>query len=152
MVQWWFLLDVIECGFDAPWLGWWKKWATVHDLELCGLGERRGWWFVNRDHIDRPGRPWNRTVAWGLFIPSSEPDPFTILAFLLLFPLPLSLALMERGDLSRGYRASEEVDGPPEAQHRRTNDWAFTGSDRVLNTGGLSTGGLFRIATMAQTR
>jgi hypothetical protein len=42
-VQWWFLSEVIECGFDALWLGWWKKWATVRDLELHGLGERRGW-------------------------------------------------------------------------------------------------------------
>jgi hypothetical protein len=41
-VQWWFLSEVIECGFDMPWLGWWKKWATVRDLELRGLGERRG--------------------------------------------------------------------------------------------------------------
>jgi hypothetical protein len=70
---------------------------------------------MNRYHIDRPERPWNRMVAWGLFMPSSEPDPFTILAFLLKFPLPLSLALMERGDSSRGSRASEEVDAPPEA-------------------------------------
>jgi hypothetical protein len=83
------------------------------DLELHGLGERRGRRFVNRDHIDRPGRPWNRMVAWGLFIPSLEPDPFTILAFLLLFPLPLSSALMERSDSSRGSRVSEEVDVPP---------------------------------------
>jgi hypothetical protein len=41
-MQWWFLLEVIECGFDASWLGWWKKWATVRDLDLGGLGERRG--------------------------------------------------------------------------------------------------------------
>jgi hypothetical protein len=67
---------------------------------------------MNRDHIDCPRRPWNRMVAWGLFIPGSEPDPFTILPFLLLFPLPLSSALMECGDSSRGSRASEEVDGP----------------------------------------
>jgi hypothetical protein len=84
---------------------------------------------MNRDHIDRPGRPWNRTVAWGLFIPGREPDPFTIPAF--LFPLPLSSALMEHGDSSRGSRASEEVDSPPEAQRRRTDDRAFTGSGRV---------------------
>jgi hypothetical protein len=131
------------------WLGWWKKWATVRDLELCGLGERRVWWFMNRDHIDRPGRPWNRTVAWGLFIPGSEPDPFTIFAFLFLFPLPLSSALMEHGDSSRGSQSFEEVDGPPEAQRHRTNDRAFTGSGRVLNTGGPSAGGLFRVAAVA---
>jgi hypothetical protein len=28
-VQWWFLLEVIECGFGALWFGWWKKWVTV---------------------------------------------------------------------------------------------------------------------------
>jgi hypothetical protein len=88
-------------------------------------------------------------VTCGLFIPGSEPDPFTILAFLLLFPLPLSSALMEHGDSSRGSRASEEVDGPLEAQRRRTDDQAFTGSGSMLNTGGLSAGGLFRIAAMA---
>jgi hypothetical protein len=68
---------------------------------------------MNRDHIDHPGRLWNQTVAWGLFIPGSEPDPFTIPAFPFLFPLSLTLALMERGDSSKGSRASEEVDGPP---------------------------------------
>jgi hypothetical protein len=85
----------------------------------------------------------------GLFIPGSEPDPFTILAFLLLFPLPLSSALMVHGDLSRGSRVSEEVDGPPEAQRCCTDDRAFTGSGCVLNTGGLSAGGLFHIVAMA---
>jgi hypothetical protein len=40
------------------WLGWWKKWVTVRDLER-GFGERRGRRFMNRDHIDRPGRLWN---------------------------------------------------------------------------------------------
>jgi hypothetical protein len=121
-VQLRFLLEVIECGCDASWLGWWKKWATVHDLERCGFGERRGRRFVNRDHIDRPRRPWNRTVAWDLFIPSPEPDPFTIPAFPFLFPFPLSLVLMERGDLMKGSRASEEVDGPPVAQRSRVED------------------------------
>jgi hypothetical protein len=67
---------------------------------------------VNRDHIDRPRRLWNQMVTWGLFIPGSEPDPFTIPAFPFLFPFPLSLALMERGDLLKGSWASEEVDGP----------------------------------------
>jgi hypothetical protein len=52
-------------------------------------------------------------VTWGLFIPSSEPDPFTIPAFPFLFPFPLSLALMERGDLLKGSWVSEEADGPP---------------------------------------
>jgi hypothetical protein len=75
---------------------------------------------MNRDDIDRPGRSWNQMVAWGPFIPGSEPYPFTILAF--LFPLPLSSALMERGDSSRRSRASEEVDGSPEAQRHRTDD------------------------------
>jgi hypothetical protein len=42
------------------------------------------------------------------------------------------------------------VDGPPEAQRCRIDDQAFTGSDRVLNTSGLSAGGLFRIAAMAR--
>jgi hypothetical protein len=56
---------------------------------------------------------------------------------------------MERGDSSRGSRASEEVDGSPEAHRRRTDDRAFTGSGRVLNTDGLSVGGLLRIAAMA---
>jgi hypothetical protein len=37
-----FLSEVIECGLDVSWLGWWKKWAMVCDLELHGLGERRG--------------------------------------------------------------------------------------------------------------
>jgi hypothetical protein len=40
------------------------------------------------------------------------------------------------------------VDGPPEAQRRRTDDQAFTGSGCVLNTNGLSIGGLFHIAAM----
>jgi hypothetical protein len=62
-VQLRFLSEVIECNFDASWLGWWKKWATVRDLEHRGYDERRGWRFVNRDHIGRPGRPWNRTVT-----------------------------------------------------------------------------------------
>jgi hypothetical protein len=52
---------------------------------------------------------------------------------------------MEHGDTSRGSRVSEEVDGPLEAQHRYTDDRAFTGSGLVLNTGGL-----FRIAAMAR--
>jgi hypothetical protein len=34
---------------------------------------------------------------------------------------------MERGDSSRGSRASEEVDGPPEAHRRHTDDRDFTG-------------------------
>jgi hypothetical protein len=51
-------------------------------------------------------------VTCGLFIPGSEPNPFTVLAFLLLFPLPLSSALMEHGDTSRGSWASKEVDDP----------------------------------------
>jgi hypothetical protein len=99
--RWWFLSEVIECGFDVSWLGWWKTWAMVHDLELRGLGERKGWRFVNRDHIDRPRRPWNRMIAWGLFIPGWEPDTFTIPGLLFLFSLPLSSALMEHGDSSR---------------------------------------------------
>jgi hypothetical protein len=45
---------------------------------------------------------------------------------------------------------SKEVDGPPEAQRRRTDDRAFTGSGRVLNTSGLSAGGLFRIIAMTR--
>jgi hypothetical protein len=57
---------------------------------------------------------------------------------------------MERGDSSRGSRAFKEVDGPPKAQHRCTDDWAFTGSGCVLNTSGLSAGSLFHIAAMAQ--
>jgi hypothetical protein len=61
------------------WLDWWKRWVTVHDLDRRGLGLRKGGQFVNRDHINRPGRLWIRTVAWGLFIPGSDPDPFTIL-------------------------------------------------------------------------
>jgi hypothetical protein len=85
----------------------------------------------------------------GLFIPDLEPDPFTILAFLLLFPLPLSSALMERGDLLRGSRAYEEVDGPPEVHRSHTDDRAFTRSGHMLNTGGLSAGNLFRITAMA---
>jgi hypothetical protein len=105
---------------------------------------------VNRDHIDRPGTQWNRSVAWGLFIPGLEPDPFIILAFLFLLPLPLSLALMEHGDSSRGSRASEEVDGPSTAQRCHTDDWAFAGSGCVLNTSGLSADDLFRIAVKAR--
>jgi hypothetical protein len=66
------LSEVIECGFDALWLGWWKKWATVRDLKLHGLGERRGRRFMNQDHIDRPRRLCNQTVAWGLFIPGLD--------------------------------------------------------------------------------
>jgi hypothetical protein len=46
-VQLQFLSEVIECDFDASWLGWWKKWATVHDLELHSLSERRGQQFMN---------------------------------------------------------------------------------------------------------
>jgi hypothetical protein len=42
------------------------------------------------------------------------------------------------------------VDDPPVAQRRRVEDRAFTGSGHVLNTGGLSTGGLFRIAVAAR--
>jgi hypothetical protein len=57
---------------------------------------------------------------------------------------------MERGESSRRSRASEEVDGSPEVQRHRTDDQAFTGSGRVLNIGGLSTGGLFCIAAMAR--
>jgi hypothetical protein len=57
---------------------------------------------------------------------------------------------MERGDSSKGSRVSEEVDGPPIVQRRCVDDRAFGGSGRVLNTGGLSTGGLLRIATVAQ--
>jgi hypothetical protein len=57
---------------------------------------------------------------------------------------------MEHVDSIKGSRASEEVDGPPVAQHRRVEDWAFTGSSRVLNTGGLSASGLLRIAAVAQ--
>jgi hypothetical protein len=56
---------------------------------------------------------------------------------------------MEHGDSSRGSWASEEVDGPLAAQRRPTNDRAFNGSGRVLNTSGLSVGGLFRIAAKA---
>jgi hypothetical protein len=57
---------------------------------------------------------------------------------------------MECGDLSKGSWASEEVDSPPTAQRRRTDDRAFAGSDRVLNTGGLSIGGLLHIAGTAR--
>jgi hypothetical protein len=53
---------------------------------------------------------------------------------------------MECGDLSKGSWASEEVDGPPVAQRCRTDDRAFAGSDRVLNTGNLSAGDLLHIA------
>jgi hypothetical protein len=42
------------------------------------------------------------------------------------------------------------VDGSPEAQRRRTDDQAFTGSGRVLNTSGLFDGGFFRITAMAR--
>jgi hypothetical protein len=58
---------------------------------------------------------------------------------------------MERGDSSKGSQASKEVDGPPAAQCCRTDDRAFAGSGRVLNTGGLSAGGLVRIAATART-
>jgi hypothetical protein len=54
---------VIDGHSETTWLGWWKKWPTVCYLERHGFGERRGRRFVNRDHIDRPGRLWNRTVA-----------------------------------------------------------------------------------------
>jgi hypothetical protein len=57
--------------------------------------------------------------------------------------------LIECGDLSKGSQASEEVDGPLVAQLRRTDDRAFAGSGRVLNTGSLSAGGLLHIATAA---
>jgi hypothetical protein len=57
---------------------------------------------------------------------------------------------MERGDSSKGSRASEEVDGPLAAQSHRTDDRAFGGSGHVLNIGGLSTGGLLRIAAIAR--
>jgi hypothetical protein len=56
---------------------------------------------------------------------------------------------MERGDSSRGSRASEEVDGLPEAQRLRTNDRALIRSGHVLNTGDLSASSLFRIAAVA---
>jgi hypothetical protein len=78
-VQRWFLSEVIEYGFDASWLGWWENWVTVRDLELHGLGERRGQQFVNRDHIDRLGRPWNRTVAW-VYLYSAR-SPTLLLSF-----------------------------------------------------------------------
>jgi hypothetical protein len=55
---------------------------------------------------------------------------------------------MERGDSLRGSRASEEVDDLLEAQRRRTNDRALTGSGHVLNIGDLSASVLFRIAAM----
>jgi hypothetical protein len=57
---------------------------------------------------------------------------------------------MERGDSSKGSRLSEEVDGPPTVQRCHVDDRAFGGSGRVLNTGGLSTGGLLRIADVAR--
>jgi hypothetical protein len=57
---------------------------------------------------------------------------------------------MERGDLSKGSRKSEVVDGPLTMQRRRVEDRAFTESGRVLNTGGLSAGGLLRIAATAR--
>jgi hypothetical protein len=57
---------------------------------------------------------------------------------------------MERGDSSKGSRASEEVDGPPAAQRRRTDDRAFTVFGRMLNIGGLLADGLLRIAFAAQ--
>jgi hypothetical protein len=44
---------------------------------------------------------------------------------------------MERGDSSKGSRASEEGDGPPAMQRRRVEDRAFIGSGHVLNTGSL---------------
>jgi hypothetical protein len=57
---------------------------------------------------------------------------------------------MDHGDSSKGSRAFEEVDGRPVAQRHRTDDSAFTESSRVLNTGGLSAGGLFHIATTSR--
>jgi hypothetical protein len=57
---------------------------------------------------------------------------------------------MERGDSSKGSWASEEVDGPLAAQRHRTDDRAFAGSGHILNTDGLSTGGLPCIAVVAQ--
>jgi hypothetical protein len=56
---------------------------------------------------------------------------------------------MEHANSLKGSRASEEVDGPPVAQHRCVEDRAFTGFDRVLNTSGLLAGGLLRIAAAA---
>jgi hypothetical protein len=112
-VQLRFLLEVIECSFDGSWLGWWKKWAIVCDLELHGFGERRWRRFMNQDHIDRPRRLWNRTVAWGLFIPARSSNLSLSLPSLSYFPSHLALALMEHGDLLKGSRASEEVEGPP---------------------------------------
>jgi hypothetical protein len=56
---------------------------------------------------------------------------------------------MEHGDSLKGSRASKEVDGPLAAQRRRVDDRAFDGSSCVLNTGGLSAGGLLRIAAVA---
>jgi hypothetical protein len=143
-----FLSEIIECGFDGSWLGWWKKWATVRDLELHGFGERRGRRFMNGDHIDHHRRLWNRTIAWGLFISAQSSTLSLSLPSLSYFPSHLALALMEHGDSSKGSRASKEVEGPL-AQRRRTDDQAFTGSGRVLNTDGLSTGDLFRIAAAA---
>jgi hypothetical protein len=57
---------------------------------------------------------------------------------------------MEYGDSLRGSRASEELDGPLVVQCHRVKDRTFTRSSRVLNTGGLSIGGLLRIAAVAQ--
>jgi hypothetical protein len=57
---------------------------------------------------------------------------------------------MERDDSSKVSRSSEEVDGPLAAQCRRVEDWAFIGSDHVLNTGGLLASGLLRIAAVAR--
>jgi hypothetical protein len=50
---------VVDGSSEMMWLDWWKRWATVRDLERRGLGERKGRRFVNRDHIDRPRRMWN---------------------------------------------------------------------------------------------
>jgi hypothetical protein len=57
---------------------------------------------------------------------------------------------MEHGDSSKGSQASKEMDGPLTAQHRRIDDQAFAETGRMLNTGGLSTGGLLCIAAVAR--
>lgn len=86
----------------------------------------------------------------GIFIPGLAPDLSLSTASPFQSPFPLKAERMERGDSSRGSRASDEVDGPPATQRRRTDDRAFGGSGRVLNTGGLSASGPMRIAARGQ--
>jgi hypothetical protein len=84
---------VVDGNSETMWLGWWKEWATVCDLERHSFVERRGCRFMNRDHIDHHRRLRNQAVALGSIYTQLGAQPFhyPCLPFPIFFPTQFSI-------------------------------------------------------------